>query len=93
MINLIASLCSTRSGHRLSQNELLQIIADLIDERITMSEPVDDISRTEQVSLCLSFALNGTKKEAFVGFYLTKSTEGEVLYELVKSSITELILT
>lgn len=52
-----------------------------------------DISKTEQVSLCLSFALNGTKKEAFIGFYLTKSTEGEVLYELVKSSITELILT
>jgi len=44
MINLIASLCSTRSGHRLSQNELLQIIADLIDERITMSEPVDGMA-------------------------------------------------
>ena len=32
------------------------------------------------------------KKEAFIGFYSTKSTEGEVLYELVKSSITELNL-
>ena len=85
------------------QNELLQIIADLIRERITndvrasgwygiILDETSDISRTEQVSLCLSFALNGTKKEAFTGFYSTKSTEGEVLYELVKSSITELNL-
>ena len=52
-------------------------------------DETSDISRTEQVLLYLSFALNGTKKEAFIGFYSTKSTEGEVLYELVKSSITE----
>ena len=32
------------------------------------------------------------QKEAFIGFYSTKSTEGEVLYELVKSAITELNL-
>ena len=85
------------------QNELLQIIADLIRERITndvrtsgwygiILDETSDISRTEQVSLCLSFALNGTNKEAFIGFYSTKSTEGEVLYELVKSAITELNL-
>ena len=85
------------------QNELLQIIADLIRERITndvrtsgwygiILDETSDISRTEQVSLCLSFALNGTKIEAFIGFYSTKSTEGEVLYELVKSAITELNL-
>lgn len=85
------------------QNELLQIIADLIRERITndvrasgwygvMLDETSDIRRTEQVSLCRSFAPNGTKKEAFIGFYSTKSTEGEVLYELVKSSITELNL-
>ena len=55
-------------------------------------DETSDISRTEQVSLCLSFALNGMKKEAFIGFYSTKSTDGEVLYELVKSSITELNL-
>ena len=53
-------------------------------------DETSDISRTEQVLLCLSFVLNGRKKEAFIGFYSTKSTEGEVLYELVKSSITEL---
>ena len=87
----------------MKQNELLQIIADLIRDRITndvrtsgwygiILDETSDISRTEKVSLCLSFALNGTKKEAFIGFYSTKSTEGEVLYELVKSAITELNL-
>lgn len=44
MINLIASLCSTRSGHLPAQNELLQIIADLIDQRITMCEPADGMA-------------------------------------------------
>ena len=85
------------------QNELLQIIADLICERITndvrasgwygiILDETSDISKTEQVSLRLSFALNGTKKEAFIGFYSTKSTKREVLYELAKSFITELNL-
>ena len=32
------------------------------------------------------------KKEAFIDFYCTNSTEGEVLYEQVKSAITELNL-
>ena len=31
-------------------------------------------------------------KEAFIAFYSTKSNEGEVLYQLVKSAITELNL-
>ena len=85
------------------QNELLQIIADLFHEHITndvrtsgwygiILDETSDISRTEQVSPCLSFTLNGMKKEAFIGFYSTKSTEGEVLSELVKSAITELNL-
>lgn len=85
------------------QNELLQIITDLIRARITndvrvsgwysiILDETSDISKTEQVSLCLSFALKGTKKEAFVAFYSTKSNEGEVLYQLVKSTITELNL-
>ena len=82
---------------------MLQIIADLIRVRITndvrasgwyviILDQTSDISRTEQVSLCLSFALFWTKKKAFMGFYSTKSTEGEVLYELMKSAITELNL-
>ena len=85
------------------QNELQQIIADLIRERITndvrasgwygiILDETSHISGTEQVSLCFSFALNGTKKEVFIDFYSTKSTEREVLYELVKSAITELNL-
>ena len=44
------------------------------------------------MSLCLSYCVDGIKKEAFVGFYVTKSTEGEVLYQLVKDSISELNL-
>lgn len=78
------------------QNELLQIIADLIHERNTNDVRASwwygiilhgtSDNRTEQVSLGLSFALNATKTEAFIGFYSTKSTEGEVLYELVKCS-------
>ena len=44
------------------------------------------------MSLCLSYCVDGIKKEAFVGFYATKSTEGEVLYQLVKDSVSELNL-
>ena len=48
-----------------------------------------DTSRTEQVSLCLSCALNGTKKKAFIGY----QPKGKYCqYELVKSAITELNL-
>ena len=70
------------------QNELLQIIADFIRKRITndvrasgcygiIMDEISDISRTEQVSLCLSLVLNGMKKKAFIGFHSTKSTEGD----------------
>ena len=73
------------------QNELLQIIADLIRERIVndvrasewygiILDETSDISKIEQVSLCLSFCVNGRKKEAFIGFYATKSTTGEAFY-------------
>ena len=85
------------------QNELLQIIADLVKERIVSDvkssgwygiilDETSDVTRIEQVSLCLSYCVDGLKKEAFVGFYATKSTEGEVLYQLVKDSIAELNL-
>ena len=85
------------------QNKLLQIIADLVKERIVndvkssgwygiILDETSDITRIEQVSLCLSYCVDGIKKEAFVGFYATKSTEGEVLYQLVKDSISELNL-
>lgn len=32
------------------------------------------------------------KEKAFIGFYFIKSTEGDALYKLVKSSIAELNL-
>ena len=49
-----------------------------------------DVSKKEQVSVCLSYVANGVKKEAFVGYFTTKSTEGEVLYELVTKAIKDL---
>ena len=51
-----------------------------------------DISRTEQVSLFLRYVFNSETKETFTGFYSTKSTEGEVLYELVKTAVSNLKL-
>ena len=46
-----------------------------------------DISRSEQVSLCLRYVFEGQTLETFVGFFTTVSTEAEVLYELVKKQI------
>ena len=65
------------------QNELLQIIADIIHGRITngvrasgwygiILDETSDLSRAEQVSLCLSFALNGTKERSIYWFLLHK---------------------
>ena len=51
-----------------------------------------DISRAGQVSLFLRYVFNGETKETFTGFYSTKSTEAEVLYELVKTAISNLKL-
>ena len=75
------------------QNELLEIVANVMLERIAAEarssdyfgivvDGTADISRTEQVSLFLRYIFNGETKETFTGFYSTKSTEGEVLYEL-----------
>ncbi|XP_068739132.1 zinc finger MYM-type protein 1-like [Montipora capricornis] len=85
------------------QNELLQIFPDLIIELICKDvresrwygiiiDETSDISRDEQVSFCLSYLANGTKKEAFVGFHATKTTDGEALYKLVKEVMNDLQL-
>ena len=85
------------------QNELLAIVSDLVLERITrevrksgffgiIMDETSDISRTEEVSLCLRYAINGETKENFVGFFVTASTEGEFLYELAKTAINKLDL-
>ena len=85
------------------QNELLAIVSDLVLERITtevrksgyfeiIMDETSDISRTEEVSLCLRYVINGETKETFVGFFAAASTEGEVLYELAKTAINKLDL-
>lgn len=43
-------------------------------------DETSDISRVEQVSLCLRYVFNSETKETFAGFYPTASTEGEVLH-------------
>ena len=43
-------------------------------------DETSDISRTEEVSLCLRCIINGETKETFVGFFATASTEGECDY-------------
>ena len=56
------------------QNELLAIVSDLVLERITtevrksgyfgiIMDETSDISRTEEVSLCLRYVINGETKE------------------------------
>ena len=72
------------------QNKLLQIMSDVVRERILkdvraseefglIMDEISDISRNEQVSLCLSYVLGGERKEAFIDFFRTKSTTGEPL--------------
>ena len=49
-----------------------------------------DISRKEKELLCLSYIMNGEKREAFVGFSVAKSTTGEALYELLCDALKKL---
>ena len=85
------------------QNELIEIVSSLVLQRITcevksnghFSVIIDkrsDISRVEQVSLCLWYVIEGETRKTFAGFFATGSTKGEVLYELVKKSVTNLNL-
>ena len=59
---------------------------------VIVDETSDRISRAEQVSLCLRYVVEGETRETFAGFFASESTEGEVLYQLVKKSITNLNL-
>ena len=52
-------------------------------------DETSDISRAEQVSICLRHVVDGKTLETFVGFFSTESTEGETLFKLVKTVITE----
>ena len=44
------------------------------------------------MSFCLSYTANGSKKEAFVAFHATKTTDGATLHKLVKEVINKLQL-
>ena len=84
------------------QNELFQVIADLILERVQteigdsmfsiIMDETSDISKTEQVSLCLSYVHERIKKEVFVGFFEIKRTNAESLFNLAKDAIQSLNL-
>jgi len=85
------------------QNELLDIIASLVLKRITRDvrasgqcsiivDETSDISRKEQVAICLRYIVEGQTKESFVGFYSTPSTEGQALHELIKDVFRKLDL-
>ncbi|XP_028406786.1 zinc finger MYM-type protein 1-like [Dendronephthya gigantea] len=82
------------------QNEILNILSDFIVKRIkddvlscrnfaVIMDETSDISRIEQVSICLRYVLAGETLETFIGFFCTSSTEGIVLLELLKNVITE----
>ena len=75
------------------QHELREILSKFVHERIledvqkgeefaVIMDETSDISRSEQVSICLSYVGNGEKREAFVGFFRVMSTTGEA-YELL----------
>ena len=83
------------------QNEIIQIISDCVLKQIVhdvltsdnfaiIMDETSDVSRTEQVSLCLRYVTNGKTKETFVGFYSTPSTDGETLHKLTTRIIKEL---
>jgi hypothetical protein len=76
------------------QNELLAVVAGLILKEIAAQaricgpksiilDETSDISRVEQVAICLRFVHNEIIREHFVGFYDTASTDGESLFTLV----------
>ena len=77
------------------QNELIGILSDHVLGRILtdiksckfLSIIVDEtsnISKVEQVSICIRYVFEGTTKETLLGFFDTENMEGKVLYELVK---------
>ena len=82
------------------QNELIEIVLDKVQQRIASDvrsseqfsiiiDETPDISKSEkQVSLCLRYVCTGETVETFVGFSTTASTEGEVLFELVKKQFS-----
>lgn len=56
---------------------------------VIMDETID-ISKTEQASLCLSYAHERIKNRFFVGFFEAKRTNAEFLFNLAKSVVQSL---
>ena len=84
------------------QFELLEIMSDFVLQGILSDvrdscdfgiiiDETSDITRNEQVYICLSYVWMG-RKEAFVGFFDTKSTDGQSLYELMEKVMGEMNL-
>jgi hypothetical protein len=95
--------CQSQWTSPLIQNELIEIVSHFVLERILSDvndsrsfgiiiDETSDISRVEQVSICLSYVLGGKKMEAFIGFFDTKSTDGQSLYELVQRVMEQMNL-
>ena len=85
------------------QNEILEIMSAVMRDKIVedvkksfgysiIVDETSDICRVEQVAICLRFTMAGETRECFIGFYATPSTEGQVLYELVKNELSRLEL-
>ena len=54
-------------------------------------DETSDISKTEQVSICLRYIFEGDIK-AFIGFLNTMSTSGEDIFNLVKKEFRMMVL-
>ena len=86
------------------QHELIGILSDQVLERILteiksckfysiIMDETSDISKMEQVSICIRYVFEGTTKETFLGFFDTENTEGKFLYEFVKKVFKKFNLT
>lgn len=83
------------------QNEILEIVAKMIPERMTcrvreskhraiIVDETSDTRRTKQIAVCLRYVYQKTELKRL--FYATLSTEDEVLYHLVKDLFRKLEL-
>lgn len=82
--------------HNLIQNEILDLMASTVLSEIMadikeaeyfsiLLDETSDISRTEQVSVCLRVVSeNLTAKEYFIGFFSVQNVKAKTLFDLVK---------
>lgn len=84
-----------------SQNELLQIAADKVLEQIAaevatvgycsvLADETKDISKKEQMSICLRYVHDGAVVERFVGFAIAKKLDAESLAHLIVEKLKAL---